>query len=90
MKKILVVGFMPYGYKESLVKHYPNIIWFEEREIGMSESAFAMVEVVKMMDAVMFMNNNRNDRLPYEIVCTLDNKKMHEKDEFPIEEVKNG
>ena len=86
MKKILLVGVVPYGYKGKLVEKYPNVIWFEACDIGISENAFALVELVKMMDGVMFLSNYKSTRLPYEIVCTLDNKPMYEKDAFPVEE----
>ena len=86
MKKILVVGFMPYGYKEKLVEKYPDVIWFEEREVGMSYKAAALVEVVKMMDGVMFMGERKDERIPYEIVCALGEKQTWEKAEWPVEE----
>ncbi len=86
MKKILLVGVVPYGYMGKLVEKYPNVLWFDANDIGMSENAFAMVELIKMMDGVMFLSNYKSTRLPYEIVCTLDNKPMYEKDAFPVEE----
>lgn len=86
MKKILLVGVVPYGYMGKLVEKYPNVLWFDANDIGMSENAFAMVELIKMMDGVMFLSNYKSTRLPYEIVCTLDNKPMYEKDAFPVGE----
>lgn len=86
MKKILVVGYAPYGTIEKLVKNYPNVLWFEERKVGMGESAFAMIELVDMMDGVLFMADSRLERKGYEIVCTLKGKKMYEMDAFPVEE----
>ena len=88
MKKILLVGVVPYGYKNDLVKSYPDILFFEASEIGMSDSAFAMVELVKMMDGVMLLSEYKTTRLPWEILCTLENKPMYEKHNFPIEEEK--
>ena len=67
MKKVLVVGFMPYGYKEKLVKAYPNVLWFSDREVGMSDSAFALIELVEMMDTIMFMDDYHRDRIGYEV-----------------------
>ena len=86
MKKILVVGYVPYGTIEKLVKNYPNVLWFEERKVGMSESAFAMIDLVDAMDGVLFVNDNDGKRKGYEIVCTLKGKKMYEMDAFPVEE----
>lgn len=86
MKKILLVGYVPYGYTEKLQKKYPNIIWFEERKIYFGDSAFAFIEVVGMMDGVMFMKDSLLDRKAYEVVCTLQKKDMYELDAFPVEE----
>ena len=86
MKKILVVGYAPYGYMDKLVAKYPDVLWFEERRVGMSESAFAMIELVDMMDGVLFVKDGEGKRRGYEIVCTLKEKKMYEVDAFPVEE----
>lgn len=88
MKKILVVGFMPYKYKENLAKANPNVIWFSERDVGMSDSAFALVELVEMMDGVMFMDKDGRERMSYEVACCMAKKPIHEKDDFPVEEEK--
>ena len=86
MKKILVVGYAPYGTMEKLVAKYPDVLWFEERKVGMSESAFALIELVDMMDGVLFMKDSRMERKGYEIVCTLKQKQIYEEDAFPVEE----
>ena len=88
MKKILVVGFMGYGYKEKLVKTHPNVLWFAEREVGMSDSAFALIELVDMMDAVMFMDKDGSERMSYEVACCMAKKPIHEKEEYPVDEPK--
>ena len=86
MKKILVVGFMPYKYKENLAKANPNVIWFSERDVGMSESAFALIELVEMMDGVMFMDKDGRERMSYEVACCMAKKPIYEKDDFPVKE----
>ena len=86
MKKILVVGYVTYGYKDKLVKAHPNVLWFEEREIGMSDSAFALIELVSMMDAIMFMDKDCSDRLGYEVACAMTKKPIHEKEDYPVDE----
>ena len=86
MKKILVVGFMPYGYMGKLVEKYPDVLWFPEEEVGMSDNSRALIELVEMMDGVMFMDHYRNDRIGYEVACVMAQKTIHEKDEFPVEE----
>ena len=87
MKKILVVGFMPYGYMGKLVEKYPDILWFPEEEVGMSDNSRALIELVEMMDGVMFMDNY-SDRIGYEVACVMMQKTIYEKDEFSVEEHK--
>ena len=86
MKKILVVGYMPYGYMGKLVERYPDVLWFSEQEVGMSDKSRALIELVEMMDGVMFMENYRADRIGYEVTCVMTKKTIYEKDEFPVEE----
>ena len=86
MKKILVVGFMPYGYMGKLVEKYPDILWFPEEEVGMSDKSRALIELVEMMDGVMFMENYRADRIGYEVACVMTKTTIYEKDEFSVEE----
>lgn len=88
MKKILVVGFMPYGYMGKLVEKYPDVLWFPEQEVGMSDKSRALIELVEMMDGVMFMENYRSDRIGYEVACVMTKKTIYEKDEFSVEEHK--
>lgn len=86
MKKILVVGFIPYGYMGKLVEKYPDVLWFPEQEVGMSDKSRALIELVEMMDGVMFMDNYRSDRIGYEVACVMTQKTIYEKDAFPVEE----
>lgn len=84
MKKILVVGFMPYGYMDKLVEKYPDVLWFQEQEVGMSDKAMALIELVEMMDGVMFMGHR--NRLTYEVVCSMTHKDIYEKNQYPVAE----
>lgn len=86
MKKILVVGFMMSKDKEDLAKEFPNVIWFSERDVGMSDSAFALIELVEMMDGVMFMDKDGRERMSYEVACCMAKKPIYEKDDFPVKE----
>ena len=86
MKKILVVGYMPYGYMGKLVEKYPDVLWFPEQEVGMSDKSRALIKLVEMMDGVMFMGNYHSDRIGYEVACVMMGKTIYEKDEFPVEE----
>lgn len=86
MKKILVVGLMPYGYMGKLVEKYPDVLWFPEEEVGMSDKSRALIELVEMMDGVMFMDNYCSDRIGYEVACVMAKKTIYGKDEFSVEE----
>lgn len=86
MKKILVVGYMPYGYMGKLVEKYPDVLWFPEQEVGMSDKSRALIKLVEMMDGVMFMENYYSDRIGYEVACVMMGKTIYGKDEFPVEE----
>ena len=86
MKKILVVGYMPYGYMGKLVEKYPDVLWFPEQEVGMSDKSRALIKLVEMMDGVMFMGDYHSDRIGYEVACVMMGKTIYEKDEFPVEE----
>ncbi len=90
MKKILVVGYMPYGYMGKLVEKYPDILWFPEQEVGMSDKSRALIELVEMMDGVMFMENYHSDRIGYEVACVMMKKTIYDKDEFSVAEEKDG
>ena len=85
MKKILVVGYMPYGYMGKLVERYPDVLWVPEQEVGMSDKSRALIELVEMMDGVMFMDNY-SDRIGYEVACVMTHKDIYEKEEFSVEE----
>lgn len=87
MKKILVVGYMPYGYMGKLVEKYPDVLWVPEQEVGMSNKSRALIELVEMMDGVMFMDNY-SDRIGYEVACVMTHKDTYEKEEFSVEEHK--
>ena len=88
MKKILVVGYMPYGYMGKLVEKYPDVLWFPEEEVGMSDKSRALIELVEMMDGVMFMGDYHSDRIGYEVACVMTHKDIYEKEEFSVEEHK--
>ena len=83
MKKILVVGYVPYGYSSKLAEAYPNVIWFYDRNINYT-GAVALVELVGMFDGVMFMDSNR-DNLAWEVACVMKNVSTFGKDAYPVE-----
>lgn len=88
IKKILVVGYVPYGYNKKLAEAYPNVIWFYNQDIDYT-GAVALVELVGMVDGVMFMDSNR-DNLAWEVACVMKNVRTFGKDAYPVEEKQEG
>lgn len=88
MRKILIVGFIPYGYDQKLVEKNPDVIFFEERSIAYSGDVNSIVELVDMMSGVMFMSEVGSERLAWEVACIMKNKRVYEKSDFPVEDEK--
>ena len=84
MKKILIIGYMPYGYDKELKEAYPNIIWFQEEKI-MYSGPVGLVELVGMFDGVMFMyqSDNRNN-LAWEVACVMKNVRTFDRYDYPV------
>ena len=73
MRKYLVVGFTGYGLMNALAKAEPNVIIFEQREINNANNAEAIVDIVKMVDAVVFADCGEDERLCYEVAIAMNN-----------------
>ena len=88
MKKILVVGYVPYGYNKKLAEAYPDVISFYDRDINYT-GAVSLVELVGMFDGVMFMDSN-GDNLAWEVACIMKNVRTLSKNEYPVEKKQGG
>ena len=88
MRKILIVGFVPYGYDKKLSEKNPDVIFFEERSIAYSGGVNAIIELVDSVSGVLFMSENGDERLAWEVACIMKNKRVYEKSDFPIEDEK--
>lgn len=89
MRKILVIGFMPYGYDQKLVEKNPDVIFFEEHSIS-HNGVNSIIELVDMMSGVMFMSETGSERLAWEVACIMKNKRIYEKSDFPVEDEKES
>ena len=90
MKKVLVVGWLNYEEDEKLAKKYPDIIWLFNREIGNVDKPVGIVEMVDIVDEVMFTENDTRERLAWEIACVMKNRTVVEASKYPIDEEKKG
>ena len=88
MRKILIVGYVPYGYDKKLSEKNPDVIFFEERSVSHNGDVQSIIELVDMMSGVLFMSENNYERLGWEVACIMKNKRVYEKSDFPIEDEK--
>lgn len=89
MRKILIVGFVPYGYDKKLAEKNPDVIFFEERSIS-HNGVNSIIELVDMMNGILFMSENGDERLAWEVACVMKNKRIFETSDFPIEDEKES
>ena len=87
MKKILVVGYTPYGYMRDLTESYPDVMWFEENHVGYSGAA-SIVELVGMFDGIMFTENSR-DNLAWEVACVMNKVNIIDKKDYSLKKEEN-
>lgn len=83
MKKILIIGYIPYGYDKELRGAYPDIIWFQEEKI-MYSGPVGLVELVGVFDGVMFMHQSDRNNLAWEVACVMKNVRTFDRDDYPI------
>jgi hypothetical protein len=90
MRKILVIGFVPYGYDKKLSEKNPDVIFFQERSIAYSGGVNSIIELVDMVNGVLFMEEESGERLAWEVACIMKNKRIFEKSDFPVEDEKES
>ena len=74
MKRILVVGYVPYDKKEAFVKELNALVIFESA-IYHADNPEVIVECVKMVDEVVFAEACESDRTKWEVACVMMSKK---------------
>ena len=90
MRKILVIGFVPYGYDKKLSEKNPDVIFFQERSIAYSGGVNSIIELVDRVNGVLFMEEESGERLAWEVACIMKNKRIFEKSDFPVEDEKES
>ena len=71
MKIILMVGYASYEEKKKIADSHPDYLFIQDAGILNDESADSIMEAVKMVDAVMFMDVDRDSRLAYEVAAVM-------------------
>ena len=70
MKRILVVGYVPYEKRQAFVDEKNALVIFEPT-IYNTDNAEVVVECVKMVDEVIFAEACESDRTKWEIACVM-------------------
>ena len=89
MRKVLIVGYInPFDYKK-IAEKYTDTLFIREESVYHFGS-YALIELVRMFNAVLFANHCDSERLTYEVACAMKNVKIEEMSAYPINEEKDG
>lgn len=85
MKSVLVVGYVPYEKRKEIVKKNADSFLIFESGISDACKPQIIIEAVRMVDEVMFVNATKNDKLSYEVACVMLHKPMTDYTEEEVE-----
>jgi len=71
MKIILMVGYGSYEAQKKMAENHPDYLFISNSFIVSEQTADTIMESVKMVDAVMFTEVDRDSRLAYEIAAVM-------------------
>lgn len=71
MKIILMVGYASYEVQKKMAKNHPDYLFVSNSFIISEQNADTIMESVKMVDAVMFTDVDKDSRLAYEIAAVM-------------------
>ena len=74
MKIILMVGYASYEEKKKIADRHPDYLFIQDAGILNDESADSIMEAVKMVDAVMFIEPDCNVKVAYEVAAVMFHK----------------
>lgn len=87
MRKVLIVGYInPFDYKK-IAETYTDTLFVCEGSVQHFGSN-ALIELVGMFNAVLFVNYCNSERLTYEVACAMKHVKIEEMSAYPINEEK--
>ena len=71
MKIILMVGYASYEAQKKIATGHPDYMFVSNSFIVSEQNADTIMESVKMVDAVMFTEVDRDSRLAYEVAAVM-------------------
>ena len=71
MKIILMVGYGSYEAQKKIAKNHPDYLFISNSFIVSDQTADTIMESVKMVDAVMFTDVDKDSRLAYEVAAVM-------------------
>ena len=74
MKIILIVGYASYEEKKKIADSHPDYLFIQDAGILNDESADSIMEAVKMVDGIMFIEPDCNVRIAYEVAAVMFHK----------------
>ncbi len=71
MKIILMVGYGSYETQKKMAKNHPDYLFISNSFIVSDQTADTIMESVKMVDGIMFLEADKDSRLAYEVAAVM-------------------
>lgn len=71
MKIILMVGYGSYEAQKKMAENHPDYLFISNSFIVSEQTADTIMESVKMVDGIMFLEADRDSRLAYEVAAVM-------------------
>ena len=71
MRKVLIVGYASYEAKKKIADSHPDYLFIQDAGILNDESADSIMEAVKMVDGIMFIEPDCNVKIAYEVAAIM-------------------
>ena len=71
MKIILMVGYGSYEAQKKMAENHPDYLFISNSFIVSNQTADTIMESVKMVDGIMFIETDRDSRLAYEVAAVM-------------------
>lgn len=71
MTIILIVGYGSYEAQKKMAENHPDYLFISNSFIVSEQTADTIMESVKMVDGIMFLEADRDSRLAYEVAAVM-------------------
>lgn len=71
MTIILMVGYGSYEAQKKMAENHPDYLFISNSFIVSEQTADTIMESVKMVDGIMFLEADRDSRLAYEVAAVM-------------------